>query len=142
MIGRALLFWFGLAGIGVINGTLRQMVYGPFLSPGTAHVVSSLTALILIYAAAYGYVRWEGRRLDPRRAVAVGALWVALTVLFEFGFGHWVMGHPWSRLLADYDLSAGRVWILVLVGIGAAPRLWVRRQEGSRASPPLTERLG
>ena len=35
-------------------------------------------------------------------------------MLFELGFGHWVAGHPWSRLLADYDLLAGRIWVLVL----------------------------
>jgi hypothetical protein len=29
------------------------------------------------------------------------------TVAFELTFGHYVMGHPWSRLLADYNLLAG-----------------------------------
>jgi hypothetical protein len=29
---------------------------------------------------------------------------------FEFLVGHYVMGHPWSRLLHDYNILAGRLW--------------------------------
>jgi len=47
-------------------------------------------------------------------------------VLFEFGFGHWVAGHSWRRLLADYKLLAGRLWALVLVWIGIAPWVFYR----------------
>lgn len=42
-------------------------------------------------------------------------------MLFELGFGHWVAGHPWQRLLADYDLAAGRVWALVLLWVALTP---------------------
>ena len=49
------------------------------------------------------------------QALAIGCIWLMLTPSFEFLFGHYVMGHPWSRLLYDYDLFAGRVWFLVLV---------------------------
>ena len=32
-----------------------------------------------------------------------------------------VAGHSWARLLADYNLFAGRVWSLFLVWITVAP---------------------
>ena len=38
----------------------------------------------------------------------IGAAWVVLTVIFEFGFGHYVDGKSWSELLENYNLPAGR----------------------------------
>jgi len=46
-------------------------------------------------------------------ALRVGAIWVALTVAFEFGFGHYVEHTPWQTLLADYDVTNGRTWLVV-----------------------------
>jgi len=44
-----------------------------------------------------------------------------MTVAFEFLFGHYVMGHSWHRLLQDYDLHQGRVWVLVLAWTAFGP---------------------
>lgn len=51
----------------------------------------------------------------------LGLFWTLLTIAFEFGFGHFVVGHPWSRLFQDYNLAAGRVWIFVLLTLLIAP---------------------
>ena len=45
----------------------------------------------------------------------VGALWVALTLTFEFIGGHFLFGKPWPELFADYNLFAGRIWIVVMI---------------------------
>jgi len=31
------------------------------------------------------------------------------------------VSHPWSRLLADYNLLQGRLWVLILVVTGISP---------------------
>ena len=65
-----------------------------------------------------------------------GIAWASYTVLFEVGLGR-VRGLPWSRILADYDLSAGRVWILVPITLLIAPvvaRALRKRARGARAS--------
>jgi hypothetical protein len=49
-----------------------------------------------------------------------------MTVAFEFLFGHYVMGHTWERLLQDYNILAGRIWILFLVFTAAAPYIVYR----------------
>ena len=54
-------------------------------------------------------------------------IWVALTVAFEFLAGHYLFGTPWPVLLADYRLSEGRVWILVLASTLLAPVLTATR---------------
>ena len=61
--------------------------------------------------------------LGVRTLWTLGVAWTVLTVAFEFLFGHFVMGHPWSRLLHDYNLLAGRVWLLVLLTTLLAPVL-------------------
>ena len=42
-------------------------------------------------------------------------MWTLLTLLFEFGFFHYIMGEPWERFIANYDMSEGRLWPLVLL---------------------------
>jgi len=68
--------------------------------------------------------RW--RIESAGQAIAIGVIWLVLTVAFEFLFGHFVVGHPWSRLLHDYDLLQGRVWVLVLVWTTIAPYVFYR----------------
>jgi hypothetical protein len=49
-----------------------------------------------------------------------------MTLAFEFLFGHYVAGHSWRRLPADYDLSAGRVWVFAPLWVALAPPLLYR----------------
>lgn len=48
-------------------------------------------------------------------------MWLTATVVFEFGFGHYVIGHSWDRLLRDYNLLEGRVWLLFLTATTVIP---------------------
>jgi hypothetical protein len=56
-----------------------------------------------------------------RDALLIGLTWAVLTASFDFGFGHYVDREPWSELARDYDLSGGRVWILVLAWVAFGP---------------------
>ncbi len=125
------LAWFPMVPITVANGLLRQTWLAHHLAELPAHQVSTATAALLlgVYSAAV-VRRWPPS--GSRQALAVGALWALMTVAFEFGFGHYVAGHAWARLLHDYDLTAGRVWVLLLAWIAVAPMLLRRR----RACPP------
>jgi len=128
---RYLAFWFVLAVIAVANGSLRQFVYGRYFSELAAHQISTVTGILLTGAAG-----WVMNILWPiesvRQALTIGIAWLAMTIAFEFGFGHYVAGHSWSRLFADYDLFAGRLWLLFLVWIAAMP--WVLLRFGSHAT--------
>ena len=35
--------------------------------------------------------------------------------------GHYIMGNPWSKLLHDYNLLRGRLWLFVLIWTTIAP---------------------
>lgn len=126
---RAALLWLGFAVLAVGCGALRVLLLEPLVGPGPAHVLGTLAVCALFLALIAWFV---GRRRlrGNARLLALGVFWTALTIAFEFGFGHYVMGHPWERLLADYNILAGRIWVLVLATMLLGP-LGVRRVLGS-----------
>jgi hypothetical protein len=65
----------------------------------------------------------EGLRRRKVDLIVVGLLWLVLTVAFEFGFFHYVVGKPWDVLLADYNILRGRLWVLVLATVLLGPIL-------------------
>jgi len=121
VIGRGLLVWLLLVAVAIGNGTARQYLLLPRIGAYAGHVTSSVTLSLLILLVAAMTVRWIGPA-SARQAWIVGLLWLLCTVAFEFIAGHFVFGHPWAKLLADYDVRQGRVWLLVLVVTALAPR--------------------
>ena len=126
MVIRYAAFWLVLAVLAIVNGILRGSTYGRMVPELAAHQISTFTAIVLT-----GTAVWFFHRRHPiasiREAWLIGAMWLAMTIAFEFGFGHFVAGHSWERLLADYDVLSGRVWSLFLVWILVMPPVFHRR---------------
>ena len=120
MIAKYILVWFVLAIVANINGIIRNKVYAKFLGDLRAHQLSTLTLIIL-----FGLVIWGFTRLlkitSAQQAWTIGFMWLGMTLAFEFLFGHFVIGHPWSKLLHDYNIFQGRIWILILIWTTVAP---------------------
>ena len=125
MIVRALIVWFAMVAVAIANGTFRVAVLNPRLGEGWGHIASTLLLCLLIALLTWATIGWIAP-VSQASAVAVGLLWVLLTVGFEFGFGHWVAHKSWAELLADYNVFRGRVWLLVLLVTGSAPYLAAR----------------
>jgi len=115
VILRAAAIWLLLLVIAFACGTLRALVLEPALGEQPAHVVGTIAVIVLFVVAITATIRWVEPRLRTGRLLAIGIGWTAATVLFEFGFGHFVAGHSWNRLFADYNLARGRIWLLVLL---------------------------
>ena len=128
MIARALLVWLTLSVVAVVNGAIRQFLILPVVGPYAGHVVSSVTLSLLILLVAWLSIRWIGPP-TVRQAWLVGVLWLSATVAFEFLAGHYLFRNPWPKLLADYDVRQGRVWVVVLVATLLAPR-WAAGARG------------
>jgi hypothetical protein len=126
-----LLAWTGGAVIAVANGTLRQLALHPLVGDTHARQLSTVTLLALLT----GYM-WELSRRWPIRTAAtaleIGAVWVVLTLAFEFGFGHVVEGKAWGVLLDDYNVMAGHIWIVVPLWTVVAPSLVRRLQRATQ----------
>ena len=122
MITRTLVVWFGLLALAVANGGFREAVLVPRLGLGMARAVSSVMLSLLIVGVGWAVTRWIGPA-TLQDAWAIGAVWVALTLCFEFLGGHFLFGKPWPELLADYNLFAGRIWVVVLVATLMTPAI-------------------
>lgn len=125
MVLRYVLCWFLLAVVAIINGVLREGTYGKHVSDLAAHQISTLTAIVLTGIVVSVFYRASPLE-SAHQAWTIGLLWFVMTISFEFGFGHFVAGHSFSRLFADYNLFQGRVWVLFLVWVAVMPYLFFR----------------
>lgn len=114
MIIRAVLVWIGLLVVAILNGGFREAVLAPRLGRSVAHAVSTVMLSLFIVALGWMTTPWVGPR-SLQDAWMIGSAWVALTLAFEFLGGHFIFGKPWQSLLADYNLLAGRIWVMVLI---------------------------
>lgn len=122
---RYLLAWFVLLAVAVINGGLRDLTYGQHVSELLANQLSCVTGILLFAVVIHQYVRrWPP--VSVRQALSLGLFWTLLTVAFEFLFFHYVGGHPWPVLLANYDIAGGRLWPLILLWVLVAPYFFYR----------------
>jgi hypothetical protein len=125
MIWRYILAWIPMVSIGIINGIIRELTYGKYLGELLAHQVSTITGVLLLGLYIWALTHFWSFE-SSKQALVIGFIWLGLTVAFEFLFGHYIAGQSWSKLLSDYNILAGRVWIAVLIWIAIAPLLFYR----------------
>jgi len=122
---RYVVAWVPMLIIAIANGALRQLTFGRVMSELHAHQLSTVIGSVWIGLFIYVVVRiWPPS--SARQAVVIGVIWLLLTVIFEFAFGRWVMHRTWGQLLSDYNLAAGRVWIVFLAWLTTAPYMFFK----------------
>ena len=125
MVLKYCVSWIGMVIIAIMNGVIRDAFYGKRLGELTAHQISTFTLIVLsgLYLWLLG-LAWKIP--SSNQAITIGLIWLALTVAFEFLFGHYLMKHPWTKLLHDYNIHKGRIWVLVLLWITIAPYVFYK----------------
>ena len=125
---RAFLIWLVIIAAETVHGILRGVLLVPIVGDLPARQIGVLLGSTLIFAVAYLFIRWIAAR-TKLQFLAVGLLWVVLTVLFEFVLGRLVLGLPWERITEDYDVTCGGFMGLGLLFMAATPWLaaWLRR---------------
>lgn len=119
--------WVGLVAIAIFNGVLREKGYSQFFNELAAHQMSTFTGLVFFGIYVFFLTRiWTIE--SSVQALAIGGIWLTLTIAFEFIFGHYIIGHAWSRLIHDYNLLKGRLWVLVLAWTTFAPYTFFKLQ--------------
>jgi len=122
MLTRAVLSWLVILLLAVLNGALRQGLLIPRIGERAGHIVSTLLLSAIILGTTWLLLPWI-ETASARDAWIIGALWVVLTIAFEFLGGHYLFGDSWEQLLAEYNLAQGRIWILILMTTLLAPVL-------------------
>jgi hypothetical protein len=132
----ALGVWSLLLGFAFVNALFRRTVLEPNLGPEPAHFLATTTLAGATLVAALLWIGTSPRDYSLRELLRVGLLWFCLTVVFDFTFGRFVLGRSSRELLADYDPSRGRLFLLVLLteligpAIAGLGRRTARKGEG------------
>jgi hypothetical protein len=120
-----LIAWFSMMVLAIVNGIVRDLVYRKWIGEFRAHQLSTLT-LLLLFAGDFWMLFTVWPLASYSQAWTVGTGWLAMTLAFEFGFGHWVSGQSWRQLWRAYRLHEGQLWLLIplWVWIGPAVFFW------------------
>lgn len=107
------------------NGIFRELVLRGALGSQVAEYVSiALGLLVILIVTKLLFRPLAG--LSTAQLLGIGALYVVMTVAFEFLIGHYVDGKPWSELAAAYRFWRGELWPFVLLITGLTPMIWGR----------------
>ncbi|HRI45025.1 MAG TPA: hypothetical protein PLL78_10785 [Fimbriimonadaceae bacterium] len=134
MLLKAALVWLGIAVLAGANGGLREGLLKRLLGERVAHVASTLLLGGIVLAVSFLAVPWIGPS-TPNEAWLLGGGWLAATLAFEFLAGHYLFGNPWTKIVHDYDVSRGRVWLLVPLCTLMGPPFAFRGFEAKWALP-------
>ena len=122
---KAILLWFVLMVLAILNGTVRIKLIIPQTGLTMGLVISTVMLCALILVATWASIRWLGPT-SAQAAWSIGLLWLLMTLGFEFGAGHFLFKKPWSELLYDYNIAQGRIWVLVPIVTAMAPWLMAK----------------
>ena len=127
---RYILMWVPMLFIAIANGALRQFTFGRVMPELRAHQLSTIIGSVLIGSFIW-YVISHFPPTSNNHALLIGVIWFCLTVVFEFFMGLVLSRKPLSKVLHDYNLVEGRVWVLFLAWITVAPWLFYILQDAS-----------
>jgi hypothetical protein len=119
---KAFGLWLVFLAVAIGCAIIREIFLTPILGPLGGKALGTLLVGVIIFGLIYAYV---GRLKGATRVslVKLGLFWTMTTIAFEFLFGHYVMGHSWDSLWADYNVLQGRLWPLVLIVTFSGPLL-------------------
>lgn len=115
--------WLGMMVLAIVNGAVRERWIAPRMSALAAHQCSTLLLLAMLFL--YGCILFIRVPLTSAgQAVSVGSSWLLLTLVFECGVGRLIGKRSWRALLDEYNLLAGRLWLLIPLWLVLFPLLW------------------
>ncbi|MFN0167557.1 MAG: hypothetical protein ACKV22_14090 [Bryobacteraceae bacterium] len=131
---RAFGVWLILMSVEVVHGALREAFLSPRVGGLRARQITVFSGSLLLFAATWLFIRWIGARTRGS-LLAVGILWLVLTVLFELGLGYFAFGRSRVELAGDFDPARGGLLPIGLVFLTLCP--WIAaRIRGLDATPP------
>ena len=110
-------------------GMFRKAMVEPKFPPFAAEIFGLVSGVFLACVVAYWFLH-KGWFPSTRGGLyGIGFLWSIMTIMFEFLFFHYVMGHDWSSLTAAYRIDQGRLYLLGLVALLFVPMAVAQRNE-------------
>jgi hypothetical protein len=114
--------WVVFMATAIANGILRVSVLETSVNEYLAHLLSTAILCLALFVEINVFLSIVGD-YSQGWLIALGVMWLLLTIAFEFGFGHYIARQSWSTLLENYNLLRGRVWPAVLLVVLLTPVL-------------------
>ena len=124
MTRRALAVWVLVIVAETIHGIARTLLLAPRVGDFRARQVAVFTGSAIILGIATAFIRWISPP-STRATLAIGVLWLVLTLTFEVAFGR-ATGASWARIAEDYDLLRGGLLPIGMLVLALAPLIAVR----------------
>ena len=125
LILRGVAVWVVIMAVEVVHGLTRTLLLAPIVGDFRARQIAVFTGSALILAVAALFIRWM-KPVSLGDALAIGAVWLVLTLTFEVAFGRFVVRATWSRIASDYDLAHGGLLPIGLLIETCAPAIAAR----------------
>ena len=130
---RSLAVWLLIIFAETIHGVLRGVFLVPVVGDLRARQIGVAIGSLIILAVVAATIRWIGVG-TRRQLLATGAIWLGLTLAFEFLLGRYVAGASWDRLLSDYDPTRGG-YLALGMGVLALSPLIAAKVRGLPTEP-------
>ena len=117
--------WLGLLTLAILNGLLREFLLEPRLGPGLSLPLSGVSLSLLVLGFSWLCLPVFGRQ-SGSRYLAIGLLWVLLTLLFEWLFGLLLVGKTWLEIAMQFNPLTGDLFLMVVAVTLVAPRIAAR----------------
>lgn len=115
--------WFLFMVLAIVNAGLREGFYNSFLDELQSHQLSTFTLMLIIFICTFLVLRFSKIQLTDQQTFLMGTIWVIMTICFEFLAGHYAFGNSWDKLIADYNILNGKIWILIPITTFISPFL-------------------
>lgn len=133
LLVRSAAVWLLLMAGEIASGVLRTILLTPLVGDFSARQMAVVPGSLIVVVIAYLTSSWLAARTTGSQ-LAVGCLWVMLTVGFEITLGR-VLGLSWERIAADYRITEGGLLPLGLLVMAMAPLIAARLNAGSADEP-------
>ena len=110
-----------------VHGTLRRLFLVPRIGELLSHQIGVLVGSAIIFTISLLCIRWFGPG-SYRQQLQVGALWVVLTLIFEFILGY-LFGYSAERILSDYNIAKGGLMVFGVLFMLVSPALAAKAQK-------------
>ena len=116
---RAFAVWLLVMAVEFVHGTARWIFLRPHVGDFRSGQIGVFTGTPLILLVVYFCEPWL-RACNTER-LGIGLFWVALTLAFEFSFGHYLAHRSWESLGAEYNLLHGGLMPIGLAVFALSP---------------------
>lgn len=121
---RGLVIWLLIMAVETVHGVLRGIFLAPTVGEAMASRIGWPIGMVIVLAITLLCIRWTGLR-DAQSLLKLGAIWAALTVLFEIAIGL-ARGLDATAIWYEINPLTGGLMIYSIIVMFAAPLLAAR----------------